>query len=52
MPEVEKEIVTADIPNDPVNSRKTLKAILDKYQSISGKTGQHSILQENSDNIK
>eukprot|EP00599_Poterioochromonas_sp_BG-1_P006734 CAMPEP_0173133486 /NCGR_PEP_ID=MMETSP1105-20130129/756_1 /TAXON_ID=2985 /ORGANISM="Ochromonas sp., Strain BG-1" /LENGTH=398 /DNA_ID=CAMNT_0014045165 /DNA_START=218 /DNA_END=1414 /DNA_ORIENTATION=- len=52
LPEVEKEIVTADIPNDPVNSRKTLKAILDKYQSISGKTGQHSILQENSDNIK
>lgn len=50
--EVETEIASSNIPEDPVGSRKALKAILDKYQALSGKIGQQSLLQDNQETIK
>lgn len=52
LPEIENEIANAEIPNDPVESRKALKNILDKYQSLSGKNPHQSFLEANSENIK
>jgi hypothetical protein len=53
IPKIEDEITNSDIPSDPVNSRKAIRAILDKYQSLSGgKPEEPSKIEKNKDSIK
>jgi hypothetical protein len=52
IPAIEKEIAETTLPSDPGDARKALKSILDKYQSLTEKHTQTSILEANSEKIK